>query len=176
LEFRRVLFRSRVRCRSTRSARRSPISLMVRAARSRPAPTVSRSTARTVISCSNSCRRTQTCAPTSTAGRSRTARASRSKPRPRSPMRSARTGPAFAEAVGAARSGIRLSPGSTCNAIDEGAEDEALYRYLVAELAKLDLAYVHVVHHGNEPLVQDIRRLWPNALLLNRPGQPLEKL
>ncbi len=86
------------------------------------------------------------------------------------------TAAAVADAIGADRTGIRLSPGSTFNAIDEGDEYEALYRYLVAELAKLDLAYVHVVHHGNEPLVQDIRRLWPNALLLNRPGQPLEKL
>jgi len=86
------------------------------------------------------------------------------------------TAAAVADAIGADRTGIRLSPGSTFNAIDEGDEYEALYRYLVAELAKLDLAYVHVVHHGNEPLVQDIRRLWPNALLVNRPGQALEKI
>src|SRR5690606_24305220 len=52
----------------------------------------------------------------------------------------------------------------------------ALYRYLVRELAKLDLAYVHVVHGGNEALVRDIRRLWPNALLLNRPGRALAEL
>ena len=86
------------------------------------------------------------------------------------------TAAAVADAIGADRTGMRLSPGSTFNAIDEGEEYEALYRHLVGELAKLDLAYVHVVHHGNESLVQDIRRLWPNALLLNRPGQALEKL
>ncbi|HEY8554694.1 MAG TPA: alkene reductase [Burkholderiales bacterium] len=86
------------------------------------------------------------------------------------------TAEAVASAIGADRTGIRLSPGSTFNAIDEGREYEALYRYLVGELAKLDLAYVHIVHHGNEALVQDIRRLWPNALLVNRPGQPLDRL
>src|SRR5690606_9480384 len=86
------------------------------------------------------------------------------------------TAAAVADAVGADRTGIRLSPGSTFNGIEEGEEYEALYRHLVRELAKLDLAYVHVVHGGNEGLVRDIRRLWPNALLLNRPGQALEKL
>lgn len=86
------------------------------------------------------------------------------------------TAAAVANAIGPDRTGIRLSPGSTFNGIEEGEEYEALYRYLVRELAKLDLAYVHVVHGGNESLVSDIRRLWPNALLLNRGGQPLEKL
>ena len=86
------------------------------------------------------------------------------------------TAAAVADAIGPDRTGIRLSPGSTFNGIEEGEEYEALYRYLVRELAKLDLAYVHVVHGGNEGLVRDIRRLWPNALLLNRGGQALEKL
>ena len=86
------------------------------------------------------------------------------------------TAAAVANAIGADRTGIRLSPGSTFNVIAEGDDYEALYRYLVQELAKLGLAYIHVVHHGNEHLVQDLRRLWPNALLLNRGGQPLESI
>ncbi len=86
------------------------------------------------------------------------------------------TAAAVANAIGADRTGIRLSPGSTFNAIDEGADYEPLYRYLVEGLAKLGLAYVHVVHHGNERLLQDLRRLWPNALLLNRGGQPLQRI
>lgn len=86
------------------------------------------------------------------------------------------TAAAVAEAIGPDRTGIRLSPGSTFNNIDEGEDYEPLYRHLVGELAKLDLAYVHVVHGGNEGLVRDIRRLWPNALLLNRGGRPLEKI
>jgi len=86
------------------------------------------------------------------------------------------TASAVANAIGADRTGIRLSPASTFNGIEEGDEYESLYRHLVSALAKLDLAYVHIVHGGNEGLVQDIRRLWPNALLLNRGGQPLENI
>ncbi|MCC7126093.1 MAG: alkene reductase [Acidobacteria bacterium] len=86
------------------------------------------------------------------------------------------TASAVANAIGADRTGIRLSPASTFNGIEEGDEYESLYRHLVSKLAKLDLAYVHIVHGGNEGLVQDIRRLWPNALLLNRGGQPLENI
>jgi N-ethylmaleimide reductase len=86
------------------------------------------------------------------------------------------TAAAVAAAIGPERTGIRLSPGSTFNGIDEGKEYEALYRHLVPELAKLGLAYLHVVHGGNEALVRDIRRSWPNALLLNRGGRPLAEL
>lgn len=44
----------------------------------------------------------------------------------------------------------------------------------MAGLAKFDLAYLHVMHTGNEELLGDIRRLWPNALLVNRANRPLE--
>jgi N-ethylmaleimide reductase len=53
--------------------------------------------------------------------------------------------------------------------IDEGAEGPALYRYLVAELDKLGLAYLHIVHNGDEPLLGDIRARWKQSLILNRP-------
>ena len=79
---------------------------------------------------------------------------------------------AIAGEIGADRTAIRLSPGMTMWGIDEGAEGPALYRYLVAELGKLGLAYLHVTHQGNEPLLADIRRLWTGALILNRPGRP----
>jgi len=45
-------------------------------------------------------------------------------------------------------------------------------RYLVAELDKLGLAYLHVLHAGNEQLVGDIRALWTQPLIVNRPGRP----
>lgn len=78
---------------------------------------------------------------------------------------------AVAEEIGADRTGIRLSPGTAMWGIDEGEHGPELYRYLVAELNKLGLAYVHVMHLGNEELLTDIRRLWSQTLIVNRPNQ-----
>jgi 2,4-dienoyl-CoA reductase-like NADH-dependent reductase (Old Yellow Enzyme family) len=83
---------------------------------------------------------------------------------------------AIAEAVGADRTSIRLSPGTAMWGIDEGLEGPDLYRYLVHELDKLKLAYVHIMHQGNEPLLTDIRKLWKQPLILNRPGRMREQI
>ncbi|WP_416053375.1 alkene reductase [Cupriavidus basilensis] len=83
---------------------------------------------------------------------------------------------AIAEEIGADRTAIRLSPGTTLWGIDEGAEGPDLYRYLVAELDKLGLAYLHILHQGNEPLLADIRRLWNGTLILNRPSRPRDQI
>lgn len=83
---------------------------------------------------------------------------------------------AIAGEIGAERTAIRLSPGTTMWGIDEGAEGPDLYRFLVAELDKLGLAYVHIMHQGNEVLLSDIRKLWTRALIVNRPGRPLERV
>lgn len=83
---------------------------------------------------------------------------------------------AVADEIGADRTAIRLSPGSTLWGIDEGAQGPDLYRYLVAELDKLGLAYVHLLQQGDETLLADIRRLWRGALVLNRPGRPREQV
>ncbi|CAN7752393.1 alkene reductase [Paraburkholderia sp. SIMBA_054] len=83
---------------------------------------------------------------------------------------------AIASEIGADRTAIRLSPGTTMWGIDEGAEGPDLYRFLVAELDKLGLAYVHIMHQGNEVLLSDIRKLWTRTLILNRPGRPLERV
>ena len=83
---------------------------------------------------------------------------------------------AVAAEIGADRTGIRLSPLSTSGGLDEGPEAPALYRYLVAELNKLGLAYLHVLHTGNEVLLQDIRAAWKHPLLVNRPGAQPETL
>lgn len=83
---------------------------------------------------------------------------------------------AIADEIGADRTAIRLSPGMTRWGIDESAKGPALYHYLVAELDKLGLAYLHITHQGNEPLVADIRKLWTGALILNRPGRPVTSL
>ncbi|CAA9212342.1 MAG: NADH:flavin oxidoreductase/NADH oxidase [uncultured Arthrobacter sp.] len=79
-----------------------------------------------------------------------------------------------AEEIGAERTGIRLSPGLTLGGLDEGPESADLYRYLVGELAKLNLAYVHVLHIGDEDLLGDIRAAFPNTLLVLRAGRTPE--
>jgi N-ethylmaleimide reductase len=83
---------------------------------------------------------------------------------------------AIAEEIGADRTAIRLSPGITMWGIDEGVEGPALYRYLVAALDKLGLAYLHILHAGNEQLVGDIRVLWRQSLIVNRPGRPRDRI
>ena len=83
---------------------------------------------------------------------------------------------AIAEEIGADRTAIRLSPGTPTGGIDEGVEGPALYRYLVAALDKLGLAYLHILHAGNEQLVGDIRVLWKQSLIVNRPGRPRDRI
>jgi N-ethylmaleimide reductase len=83
---------------------------------------------------------------------------------------------AIAEEIGADRTAIRLSPGTTMWGIDEGAEGPALYRYLVAELGKLGLAYLHILHAGDEQLAGDVRALWKQSLIVNRPGRPRDRI
>jgi 2,4-dienoyl-CoA reductase-like NADH-dependent reductase (Old Yellow Enzyme family) len=83
---------------------------------------------------------------------------------------------AIAREIGAARTAIRLSPGTRMWGIDEGAEGAALYRHLVSELDKLGLAYLHIAHQGDAPLLADLRKLWTGTLILNRPGRPREQV
>jgi len=83
---------------------------------------------------------------------------------------------AIAEEIGADKTAIRLSPGITMWGIDEGEEGPDLYRYLVAELNKLGLAYVHIMHKGDDALLVDIRKAWNNTLIVNRPGRPREQI
>ena len=62
---------------------------------------------------------------------------------------------------------LAIQAGST-----KGPEAPAeLYRYLVGELNKLNLAYLHILHTGNEALVSRIAgKAWKQPLLVNRPG------
>lgn len=83
---------------------------------------------------------------------------------------------AIVEEIGADKTAIRLSPGALLWGIDEGQEGPELYRYLVKELNKLGLVYLHVMHLGNEELLQDIRQIWTQALIINRPGCPRENI
>jgi 2,4-dienoyl-CoA reductase-like NADH-dependent reductase (Old Yellow Enzyme family) len=78
---------------------------------------------------------------------------------------------AISDEIGPERTAIRLSPGVPMNGIDEGPEGPDLYRYLVEELDKLNLSYLHLLHIGNEQLLADIRKRWRNVLIVNRPGR-----
>jgi N-ethylmaleimide reductase len=83
---------------------------------------------------------------------------------------------AVAAEIGAERTGIRLSPLGNSGGLDEGPEAADLYHYLVAELNKLNLAYLHILHTGDEKLVQDLRKAWTHSFLVNRPNATPENL
>ncbi|MFS8214655.1 alkene reductase [Paenibacillus sp. S29] len=83
---------------------------------------------------------------------------------------------AIVEEIGAERTGFRISPGTPLNGIDEGEHGLEVYLHLVKELAQYNLAYLHVMHLGNETLLREIRNIWSNPLLVNRAGRALEDL
>jgi N-ethylmaleimide reductase len=72
---------------------------------------------------------------------------------------------ATAAAIGADRVGIRISPQHLFNDITE--DDISVYEYLVAELAELGLAYLHVLAAADDPVVAKLRAIWPGAFVLN---------
>lgn len=80
---------------------------------------------------------------------------------------------ATVDAVGGARVGIRLSPGGGIWGVEE---DDALElnRALLAELAGLDLAYVHLEGTAPDDVLLELRRTWPGTLIVNPtlPGGP----
>ncbi|OMD62282.1 alkene reductase [Paenibacillus odorifer] len=83
---------------------------------------------------------------------------------------------AVVEEIGAERTGFRISPGTPLGGIVEGAQGPEVYRHLVKELANYNLAYLHVMHLGNEILLHEIRSIWTNPLLVNRVGRALEDI
>jgi N-ethylmaleimide reductase len=69
------------------------------------------------------------------------------------------------------RVGIRLSPFASVNDSGE-ADPQTLYTYVLSELAKFDLAYVHLIEardatgeNPHTPQFDALRKLWPNALI-----------
>ncbi|MEU8660568.1 alkene reductase [Actinoplanes philippinensis] len=79
---------------------------------------------------------------------------------------------AVAAEIGADRTGIRFSPANPYNDITEY-DTRELYPALLAALAPLDLAYLHLIHAGDDDLLRRLRTGWPTALLLNRAGTPV---
>ncbi|MFE1482011.1 alkene reductase [Streptomyces fimicarius] len=78
---------------------------------------------------------------------------------------------ATVDAVGAARTGIRLSPGGTFWGVEESDVPE-LYALLLAELARLEPAYVHLEGTADEEVLVALRRAWPGTLIMN-PSLPM---
>jgi N-ethylmaleimide reductase len=76
---------------------------------------------------------------------------------------------AVADEIGAERTGLRISPGNPYNDIAESDTAE-LYPALLEALSPLGLAYLHVMHAGDEALLNTLRAQWPTTLVLNRGG------
>lgn len=83
---------------------------------------------------------------------------------------------AVVQEIGSDRTGFRISPGNTLGGINEGSSGPDTYRYLVKELAKQNLAYLHVAQKEDEDLLREIRSIWGSTLLVNRAGRPLDRL
>ncbi|MFF4472125.1 alkene reductase [Streptomyces sp. NPDC001599] len=73
---------------------------------------------------------------------------------------------ATVEAVGADRTGIRLSPAGTFWGVEE-TEVLDLYTELLTELSRLGIAYVHIEATAEEDLLVALRRVWPGTLVMN---------
>ncbi|WP_127784375.1 alkene reductase [Rhodococcus sp. X156] len=73
---------------------------------------------------------------------------------------------AVAEAIGADKVGIRISPGHAANGITE-TDNWDTYAELLAQLEPLDLAYLHVLIESDDPVLSKIRDAWSGVLVLN---------
>ncbi|WP_069164150.1 alkene reductase [Nocardia altamirensis] len=69
-------------------------------------------------------------------------------------------------AIGAAKTGIRLSPGATFWGVEESDVLE-LYTALLSELARLEVAYIHLEATADEEILLELRRAWPGTLIMN---------
>ncbi|MEY9991847.1 N-ethylmaleimide reductase [Streptomyces sp. V4I8] len=74
---------------------------------------------------------------------------------------------AVAGAIGPERVGVRTSPGSTVNGIEEG-DTDTIHPALVEALGGLGLAYLHLVYADPaDPLFRRIRAAWLGTLIAN---------
>jgi N-ethylmaleimide reductase len=72
---------------------------------------------------------------------------------------------AVSAAIGADRTGIRISPQNPFNDITE--DDLSVYEALTTQLAELGLAYLHVLAVPGDPMIGKLRALWPSTFVLN---------
>lgn len=73
---------------------------------------------------------------------------------------------AVADAIGADRTGIRISPNNGLGDLLE-ADYATVYRLLVEQLDGLGLAYLHLVEAGDPAFTSTVREAWSGALILN---------
>ena len=74
---------------------------------------------------------------------------------------------AVADAIGPERVGVRISPHSTVNGIEEG-DTERIYPALIEALADIAPAYVHIVRaEPDDPVFREIRTTWRGTLIAN---------
>ncbi|MCZ4604062.1 alkene reductase [Streptomyces sp. Lzd4kr] len=73
---------------------------------------------------------------------------------------------ATVEAIGADRTGIRLSPGGAFWGVEE-ADVAELYAALLTELSRLGPAYIHLEATIDEETLVALRRTWPGTLVMN---------
>jgi N-ethylmaleimide reductase len=90
---------------------------------------------------------------------------------------------AVADAIGADRTAIRLSPWGVNGDLPHHPQIDATYEHLAAELQKIGIVYVHVVNHesmGAPPVpahtVDAIRRSFTNTLILGGGLQTLDAI
>jgi N-ethylmaleimide reductase len=76
---------------------------------------------------------------------------------------------AVADAIGADRTGLRISPANGLGDTVE-ADYRTIYPLLVTELDRLGLAYLHVVDSGDPTLTPTLRAAWHGPLILNAAG------
>lgn len=82
---------------------------------------------------------------------------------------------AIAKAIGPEKTAIRFSPGFPTGGIAEGQSNDDLYRHLSVEFGQMGLAYLHILHAGNESLLADIRQRFGGVLVVNRQAASLSK-
>ncbi|MEU5979378.1 alkene reductase [Streptomyces sp. NPDC047315] len=73
---------------------------------------------------------------------------------------------AVADAVGADRTALRLSPGNPQEGMVER-DPGPVYRALVEEVDRLGLAYLHLIDDDHYPALADLRPLWHGTLIAN---------
>lgn len=82
-----------------------------------------------------------------------------------------------AATIGADKTGIRLSPNMNFLGMHEDEDWKDIYRYLVTELEKLSLAYVHLFYFGDDEFLAELRGILKNTpLLLVKAGREIKSI